>query len=193
MTRTRQLIIAFWIFIVIMLGWQFYSYDAGLTQAAKDNSTQGNNVFLHYTGPPAATPSAAQPEGPDVRQIKYTVENNVPENGSFTVHVTLKNVGTAKAVGVQIHVRPYRGMRLGDEDVGNSTLSILPDDDPLSQYGSWVSFPDLAPGEASTQSVVFLSHDGATPVVLGVSDTGVPGKALEKLTPEIIFSKEKAQ
>jgi hypothetical protein len=81
-------------------------------------------------------------------------------------------------------------MRLGNEDAGNSPLHILPEDDPLSQYGAWVSFPDLAPGESNTQTVSFLDRAGAKPVVLGKSDTGIPGQPMEQLTPEIIFKSE---
>jgi hypothetical protein len=192
MSRTRKLIIAFWIFIVIMLLWQFYTYNQGLTQAAIDHPQQEHFWFTNSVAAPAA-PTQPHANGPDVEQTGYSVEENTPTSVSFTVHVTLKNVGNAKAVGVQVRVRPYRGMRLGDEDVGNSPLRILPEDDPLSQFGQWVSFPDLAPGESSTQSVIFLNQDNATPVVLGVSTTGIPGQPQEKLTPEIIFEPEKAK
>jgi hypothetical protein len=191
MTPTRKLIFAFWVFIVIMLLWQFYSYNESLKQQAIDHPTQTQFIFIHTNAPPAAA-APVQKNGPDVRQVGYTVESNAPSDGNFTIHVTLKNVGTAKAVSVQIHIRPYRGMRLGDEDVG-SHLSILPEDDPLSQYGTWITFPDLAPGESSTQSVVFLDHQGATPVVPGKSDLGVPGQPMEKLTPEITFDAEKSR
>jgi hypothetical protein len=193
MSLTRKLIIAFWIFIVIMLLWQFYSYDQGLKQAAIDHPQQDHFFFFNTNTAAASAPVQPQINGPDIEQTAYSVEEQTPSSVTFTVHVTLKNLGNAKAVGIQIHVRPFRGMRLGDEDVGNSPLSILPEDDPRSQFGQWVSFPDLAPGESSTQSVIFLNQDNATPVIPGVSATGVPGQAQEKLKPEIIFSAEKAQ
>jgi hypothetical protein len=192
MSRTRKLIIAFWIFIVIMLLWQFYTYNQGLTQEAIDHPQQEHFYFFHTNAAPVNAAEQVH-HGAYVEQTHYTVENNVPANGSFTVHVTLKNEGDAKAVGVQVRVRPYRGMRLGDEDVGNSPLRILDDNDPLSQFGQWVSFSDLAPGESSTQSVIFLSQGTAIPVVPGVSATGVPGQPMEKLTPEITFATEKAK
>jgi hypothetical protein len=192
MTRTTKLIIAFWVFIVCMLIWQFYDYNKGLDQAAIDHPEQTHFYFFHTNAAPVA-PTPAQVNGADVQQTHYAIENNVPANGNFTIHVTLKNVGNAKALGVQVHVRPYRGMRLGDEDVGNSTLRILPDDDPLSQYGEWVPFPDLAPGESNTQSVIFLSHQGATPVVPGSSDMGIPGQPMEVIKPEITFATVKTQ
>ena len=191
MTNTTKAIIAFWVFIIAMLIWQFYDYNKGLDQAAIEHPQQTHFYFIHTNGPPVA-PTPVQINGPDVEQVGYTIENSAPVQGNFTVHVTLKNLGTVKAVGVEIHVRPYRGMRLGDEDGGNSNLRILSDDDPLSQYGDWLSFPDLAPGESSTQSVSFLDHEGASPVVPGSSDMGVPGQPMEKIKPEIVFSAEKA-
>jgi hypothetical protein len=193
MSRTRKLIIAFWIFIVIMLLWQFYTYNQGLKQAAIDHPQQEHFYFFQTNAAAPSAPAPAQPSGPDVEQTAYSVEENTPTSVSFTCHVTLKNVGNAKAVNIQVRVRPYRGMRLGDEDVGNSTLKILDENDPLSQFGQWVGFPDLAPGESSTQSVIFLNQGTAIPVVPGVSATGIPGEAPEKLKPEIIFSPEKAQ
>jgi hypothetical protein len=189
MTTTTKWIIAFWVFIIGMLVWQFYDYNKGLDQAAIEHPQQTHFYFIHSNNAPVAPPPV-QMNGPDVQQVGYTVQNNVPSSGNFTVNVTLKNMGNTKAVGVQIHIRPYRGMRLGDEDAGNSNLRILSDDDPLSQYGAWVSFPDLAPGESSTQSVIFLSHEGATPVVPGSSDMGIPGQPMEKIKPEIVFSAE---
>ncbi len=192
MTTTRKLIIAFWVFIVCMLLWQFYDYNKGLDQQAIEHPQQTQFFFFKSNNAPV-TAAPVQKNGPDVQQVGYRVAENVPSNGSFTVYVTLKNLGNAKAVGVQVHVRPYRGMRLGDEDVGGSPLRILPEDDPLSQYGEWVYFPDLAPGESSTQSTVFLSRVGATPVVMGSSDTGIPGQPMEKIVPEIIFAPEKSK
>jgi hypothetical protein len=185
-------IAAFWVIVIGLLLWQFYSYDKGLDQDAIDHPQQTHFFFFKSNSPPVA-PIPVQKNGPDVQQVGYRVAENVPANGNFTVYVTLKNLGNAKAAGVQVHVRPYRGMRLGNEDVGNSPLSILPEDDPLSQYGEWVYFPDLAPGESNTQSVSFLSKVGATPVVMGVSDTGIPGQPMEKIVPEIIFGPEKSQ
>jgi len=192
MSRTKKLIFAFWVFIVIMLLWQFYTYNESLKRQAIDHPRQTQFFFIH-TNAALVVAAPVQQTGPDVQQVGYSIEGSTPSDGNFTIHATLKNVGKTKAVAVQLHVRPYRGMRLGDEDVGNSPLRILPEDDPLSQYGTWVSFPDLAPGESNTQSVIFLDHQGATPVVPGKSDLGVPGQPMEKLTPEIIFDTAKSK
>jgi len=188
-----MLIICFWIFIGGMLIWQFYTYNQGLSHEEADHPTQQHFWFTNSASAAAPAASAEAHQGAYVEQTHYTVENNVPGRGSFTVHVTLTNVGTAKAVDVSVRVRPYRGMRLGDEDVGHSELKILDENDPLSQFGQWVDFPDLAQGESSTQSAVFLGQGNATPVIPGVSATGVPGQARVELKPEINFSTEKVQ
>jgi hypothetical protein len=193
MTRMQKLIIAFWIFIAIMLVWEIYSYNAGLNQEAAAHPQQQHFWFTNSTAAPAPPPPPVVHDGADVEQTKYIVEDNAPANGSFTIHVTLKNTGNEKATSVQVHVRPYRGMRLGDEDVGNSPMSTLPEDDPLSQYGEWLDFPDLKPGESSTESVSFIHQSNAEPVIPGVSATGVPGQAPVKLKPEIVFASEKAK
>jgi hypothetical protein len=180
MSRTRKLIIAFWIFIVIMLLWQFYTYNQGLKQAAIDHPQQEHFWFTNAVVTPAtpAASSQAHHDGADVVQTNFVVENNTPNPGSITCLVTLKNLGNAKAMGVQIMVRPYRGTSNWDEDAGHQNVVVLSDDDPLSKFGDWVTFPDLAPGESSTQSVVFLGRSLVT-----------PGK---NPNPDIMFQTEKA-
>jgi hypothetical protein len=162
MTTIRKLIIAFWIFIVVMLLWQFHTYNQGLAQDAVTHPQQEHFYFLPSNAAPVA-PAQVHHDGAFVEQSNYSTENNVPASGSFTCHVTLKNVGNAKAVGIQISVRPYRGITTGNQDAGNSPLVILNDNNPLAQMGQWLSFPDLAPGETSTQDVVFLGRSGVLP------------------------------
>jgi len=162
MTPTRKLIIAFWVFIIGMLLWQFYDYDQGFKQAAIEHPQQEHFWFTNSVAAPAASTQAHR-DGADVQQTGFSVEDNAPSTGSFTCHVTLKNSGNAKAVGIQISVRPYRGITRGDEDVGHTDMSTLSDDNPISQFGQWVAFPDLAPGESSTQNVVFTSRTDVRP------------------------------
>jgi len=178
MTPIRKLIIAFWVFIVGMLLWQFYSYNKGLDQEAIDHPQQEHFWFTNSVAAPAA-PTQAHSDGADVQQTGFSVEDNAPGAGSFTCHVTLKNKGNAKAVAVQVSVRPYRGITRGDEDVGHTDMSILSDSDPISQFGQWVAFPDLAPGESSTQDVIFISRTDVRP---GANPN-----------PEIQFQTEKAK
>jgi len=178
MSRTRKLIIAFWIFIGVMLLWQFYTYDQGLTRAAVEHPQQEHFYFFHTNAAPGAV-APARSEGPDVEQVGYTVDEGSPSPGSFTCKMTVKNLGKAKAVNVQGSVHPYRGTRTDDEDRGPNTgqITLLNDSDYRAQMSEWVTFPDLAPGESSTQSVVFIDRSDVNP--------GPNPK------PEIIFEREK--
>jgi len=178
MSRLRKLIIAFWIFIGCMLLWQFYEYDQGLTQAEEAHPTQ-EHFFFYQTNLAPVAPPPQRHDGAYVEQTSFTTRDNTPATGSFTCQVTLKNDGNAKAVGVQVMVRPYRGIRTGDEDMGHTPLGVLSDNDPLAQLGQWVTFPDLAPGESSTQSVVFLSHPDVQP---GANPN-----------PDLVFQTDKSQ
>jgi hypothetical protein len=176
MTLTRRLIIAFWAFIVIMGIWEFYTYNQGVNQATLDHPQQAHFYFFHTNGPPVA-PSQVHANGADVEQTAFVVQDNTPSRGNFTCLVTLKNLGNAKATGIQVNVRPYRGVSKSDDDVGRSDTTVLSDNDPTSQFGQYIPFPDLAPGESSTQSVSFLSRDDYK-----------PGK---NPNPDIIFETEK--
>jgi hypothetical protein len=176
----RTWIILFWVFIVGMLLWQFYDYNDSMTRQAIEHPQQTQFFFYHTN---AAVAPAAPIEHKDafVEQTKFTVEENVPGTGSFTCNVTATNNGQAKAKNVQIKVRPYRGVRTDDDDDGPNTVTIttLSDNDPQAQINQWVSFPDLAPGESNTQSVVFLASGNYS-----------PGKNPK---PEVVFETDKSQ
>jgi hypothetical protein len=179
MSRTRMLIISFWIFIGCMLLWQFYQYDQGLTQEAIEHPKQEHFWFTNSVANAAApvAPSQQHIDGPNVQQVGFEVQKNTPNSASFTCLVTLKNVGNAKAVGVQVNVRPFRGITMGDVDAGHAKTAQIKDSDPLAQMGTWVTFPDLGPGEASTQSAVFTIQSAYDP---GTNPN-----------PEILFQPEK--
>jgi hypothetical protein len=180
MTVTRKLIIAFWIFIVAVLAWQFYSYNQGMTKEATEHPKPEHFFFFHSN----ANASVEAPPKPEhgkanVKQAAFTVKQDVPTRGSFTCSITLKNTGDVKAVNIEVHVRPYKGITLGDEDVGHSSTAPLSDNDPLSQIGQWVTFPDIPPGESRTTTAIFLSREGVHP---GANPS-----------PEISFQSEKAK
>ena len=78
-------------------------------------------------------------------------------------HITLKNVGSAKAVDIQIRVRPYRGTMTQSGEMSDQGNKYLDENDPLSQYGQFVSVPDLAPGASATIDVVFPDHANVSP------------------------------
>jgi hypothetical protein len=174
------LIIVFWIFVATMLIWQFNDYNRSYGQA-QAAMPQEDHAFFYNTNTAINPAEASKPkaDGPDVEQTAFSTEDNVPSPGNFTAHVTLKNIGTAKAVDIQIMVRPYRGIMMGDFDITMHPNTYLDDNDPLSQYGQFVNVPDLAPGESATVDAIFLDHPHLTP--------GNNPK------PQIIFGTEKAQ
>lgn len=177
MSNLRKWIIAFWIFIGVMLAWQFYSFNEGIKRKAIEHPTQEHFFFNNQLPQPGQATAVTQTHGADVRQVKYTAENNTPYTGSFTVHITLKNFGDTKAMGVQIAVRPYRGgmtINRGEEDT-----TPLNESNPLSDFSQWVNFPDLAPGESSTQTAIFADRESIEPG---------PNK-----DPKIVFAAEPAK
>ena len=165
MTTTQKAIVAFWVVILSLAAWEAYSYNSNLNQQGLEHPKPQQYFFY----PPSDKPDAnAQNQihlaGADVQQTNYRVETDVPSSGMFTCHVTLKNVGNAKATGVQIMVRPYRGSSSANEDGGRfRPMGVLSEDDPLSKFGKYVSFPDLAPGEAATADVTFLRQSALPP------------------------------
>jgi hypothetical protein len=72
-------------------------------------------------------------------------------------------MGGKTATGVQVAVRPFRGAIRGSDNYGHTPYGTIKDTDPLAQLESWVAFPDLAPGQQSTQSVIFLSQPNIAP------------------------------
>jgi len=177
MSPTRQAIIAFWVIIVILLLWQFHTYDTGMTKQETEHPAQQHFYFYPTNAAPVAPPSVVHVDAADVEQTGFDIQMNTPYAGSFTCRVTLKNLGTLKATGVQVNVRPYRGVALGDVDNGHTLPGSLSDNDPVSQIGQWVGFPDLAPGEAVTETAVFLRREDHSP---GTNPQ-----------PEILFDTEK--
>jgi hypothetical protein len=174
MSWTRRFIWAFWIFVVVMLLWQFYQYNQKLSTPDPTHQTQDHYFFYQPT--PGAAAAPVEHGGPFVEQTGFRVEDSTPTGSSFTCHVTLKNTGKAKAINVEVCVRPFRGTLDGSEDAGLNTNKLLSDDSPRAQINQWITFPDLAPGESSTQSAVFMKQ--------GASEYGSNPKAEISFTPE---------
>lgn len=181
MTRTQKLIALFWVFIGGMLIWQFSSYNHAVVQQAIDHPKPAHYFFDGSSQQPDSV--APSLRAANVQQIGFLTQNDTPSAGSFTAQVILKNVGNTKATGVQVFVRPYRGILVNPNgrQRSNDDFNTLPlsENDPLSQFGQWVTFPDLDPGQENTQNVIFLSRSG-----IG------PGKNPQ---PQIIFETERAK
>lgn len=176
MTRTNWLILGFWGFIGFMLIWQFLDYNSHIDKVAEEHPVQTQFFYFHTNSAPV---HASKMQGPNIVQASYWTEPGKPSTGMFTSHIVLKNLGLTKAIDIQILVRPYRGIVMGDADNGRTTSGLIPlnDNDPLSQYGQWASFPDLAPGESATETIVFMAQSGTR---LG-----------DNPNPQIIFSADK--
>jgi hypothetical protein len=162
MKPLHWVIILFWVFVTGMLLKQCHDTTVQRDEEAANAQKQ---FFFHQPTAPHAAPTPAPPPSPDadVEQVGYTVQPDTPTPGSFTCTVTLRNIGQKKATGIQIAVRPFRGARYGNDNVGHAPTGILPDSNPLAQLQTWLAFPDLGPGEQSTQSTVFPNHTGVEP------------------------------
>jgi hypothetical protein len=170
MTRTRWLILAFWIVIVGMLIKQLIDKNAQLAAHPADQQ------HFFFTPVPGQEPPPPPVPGADVRETGFAVEPDTPSPGNFTCHVTLQNQGSTKAIGVQLHVLPYRNGSLLNTETPAVNHSAANQWD-LSHYGVWLAFPDLAPGQSSTQSTIFLAYPNVRPG--------------EDPHPEIIFKADK--
>jgi len=155
MSWTRRFIWAFWICLGVLICWNLYSCNDKIEKTAAAQAKPDHYFFYQPTHTDAVAATAVH-ESAYVEQTKFTVEDNTPSESAFTCHVTLKNTGQTKATSVEVCVRPFRGTLDGSEDNGPNVNKPLADDSPRAQINQWVAFPDLAPGESSTQSVVFV-------------------------------------
>jgi hypothetical protein len=154
MTPVRWLIVLFWVFVIFML--LKGCYDTEASRAHQEELRQAPPPVSAAPAPPPAPTAPAK-----VVQTSCMIEVDTPP-GSFTCEVTVKNVGGEKATGVEVHVRPFRGSRRGLVDIGPMGPP-LNENDPLSLMGTWIAFPDLAPGESSTQTATFPSQPNIMP------------------------------
>jgi hypothetical protein len=172
----RWLIFSFWVFVIGMLIWQGYSHEVNA-----DRESAAHPQPKHYFFDPAMDePAAVNPNlhSADVRQTAYWTSPDLTGSG-FISHVVLKNQGNARAVGIQVWVRPYRGIKVALSATRGDGANVYPlsDNDPLAQFGRWINTPDLGPSESCTQTVDFVARPG---VELGVNPH-----------PQILFETEK--
>jgi len=148
MTPFRWGIVAFWVFIVLALIWQFHSYNNKL-----ETDAEAHPAPQHYWGPLAATYAPPPPaKVAKVQEKAYWVTSD-PTGQMFTVHLTLINVGGSKATGVTANVNPYNGALNYDPDSGGhqSTSGRV-----TGGIGQWISFPDIDPGQSDTETADFV-------------------------------------
>ena len=156
MTTTRWLIVAFWA-VMFLIG-AFYVVESVMKPPPPPVPEK------HWFPPPlpGSVPSAASANA-DVRLAAYVLKP-VPNSSTFTVDVTVKNVGQKKATGVQVKVQPYVGtMDTNKAEPGPDEIPDQPGGDPMATVVQWVTFPDLPPGQTSTQTLTFSMRGDATP------------------------------
>jgi hypothetical protein len=155
MTKTRWLILLFWVVVIGMILKQCHDSDAKQQQEFQAHPAQTHFFFTPPPKPPAAPLPPKQDA--DVQQTSFTVQDDTPGPGSFTCQVTVQNKGLSKAQSVQVQVRPFFGAHRDDEG-GRINDTRINGMDPIVQTNTWVSFPDLNPGESSTQTATFLDQ-----------------------------------
>jgi len=149
----------FWIFIAIMLIWQFLTYNSHIDQKVAAAGPQQKHFFFNNK---SKDTTAMNPAGTDracVVQLDCRAEGGQPVKGSFTCHVMLKNIGNKKATGVIVQVSPYEGVTAGSaEDADRYARVSKPrlNAHPIPHISQWVSFPDILPGQTVTKDAVFL-------------------------------------
>jgi hypothetical protein len=143
-----------------MLLWQCYQYNEHLAQPDPTRPENKQYFFYQPTKQSIVNPPIEH-NGPWVEQTGFRIEDNTPSTTSFTCYITLTNKGKAKATDLSAEVRPFRGAFKGDVDMGGTQPKPIDDSSPLAQISQWVSFPDLDPGQSSTQNVFFLKQPGA--------------------------------
>jgi hypothetical protein len=163
----RWLYVLFWLFIATMLAWQAIDYNSKQNQAAIAHPQQQQFFFYNTNNGPVIPPPPVI-DGPNVVQASFDVRRNDPSFNMFTCYVTVKNIGNAKATNIALFVRPYRGAVIGDEDNNHTTFHVLAENDPISQVGQWINFPDLNPGQTSgpqhvTFTVAYACQIGINP------------------------------
>lgn len=155
--------------------WQAYTYEIN-TEKIQDAKPQ--HFFFDPSRDNKSTTVDPNLHAADVRQTGYTITNDsIAKN--FTSHIVLTNKGNAKAVGVQVFIRPFHGAVVDVSRNGDGGLPRkLSDYDPLAQQGQSIGAPDLAPGESCTVSATFMSQPN---IILSSNPS-----------PQITFETEKA-
>ena len=112
--------------------------------------------------PGAAAPAAVSPNA-EVKLSHY-VTHITPGALEFSVDVTLQNVGSKNATGVQVMVHPY----VGNQDTNKSQMG--PDEipgqqggDPMRNVVQNLDYPDIDPGQTATQSFTLPVRSDADP------------------------------
>jgi hypothetical protein len=156
MTPTRWLIVAFW--AVMLLVGAFYAFQS-ITAPAPPIVPEKHWFAPPLPGSLPPVPSASA----DVKLLHYIMKR-VPNSSTFTVDVTVQNVGQKKATGVQVKIQPYIGtMDTNKAQPGPDEIPAQPGGDPMVNTAQWVAFGDLPAGQTATQTLTFSMRSDADP------------------------------
>jgi len=151
-------IAAFWILMVV--GGVYYAVHDAMLPAPPPPPPPQQGLLPALPG--SASPAAVSPNA-DVKLLHY-VAHITPGALEFSVDVTLQNVGSKKATGVQVMVHPY----VGNQDTNKSQLG--PDEipgqqggDPMRNVVQNLDYPDIAPGASATQTFTLPVRSDADP------------------------------
>jgi hypothetical protein len=161
MSAGRIALIVFWVVLGAVLFKQFFDYNQHLASAP---AAAPQHFFYDMANAPTTAAAAVAPplHAADVRQESYAAVIN-PDTSACTSTVMIKNYGNARATGIECEVRPYRGAVVGQDELGRQVMHKLSDGNALAQISQWITFPDLDPGEESTQTVSFFGQPGVRP------------------------------
>jgi hypothetical protein len=143
MTPTRWAITAFWT-ILIVVGAYYAIYYAMLPVPPPPPEEH-----FFPAAPDAPPPPVADA---DVRMTHY-VAHITPGSATFSVDVTVQNMGAKKATAVQVTVHPYVGSV--DVDKSQNGPDEIPNQmggDPMRFVVQNLGYADLDPGQSATQS-----------------------------------------
>ena len=99
MKPLHWVIVVFWIFVVVTMFEQCHDSNVHLEQQAEKTPQH-----FFFSNPPEQKIKILPATNPDadVEQVGFSVDDNTPSQGNFTCNVTLKNMGSKMATGVQM-------------------------------------------------------------------------------------------
>ena len=151
MTRTHAAIAAFWVVVLGLLAWQFWSAPPPVKRTA--GTAPRHAVTREYEGPVRKKKRAFV-----FRDVM--VHQETPDQFSFTVTLKLQNTGEIAFKNVRVQIRPYRYGYKGQFDG-----EAVEKEDPLYNKMETVTIASLKPGETKPINAVFKSDAGYFPNV----------------------------
>ena len=145
MTTTRWAIVAFWSVIILVGAYYFLSYSAAPPPPPVPEQ--------HWFPPPLPGSTPAQPPPDAEVKLTHYMVHLQPGAMSFSVDVTVQNIGSKKATAVSAIVHPYVGSQDTNKNaIGPDEIPLQQGGDPMAVVTQTLNYPDLDPGQTGTQS-----------------------------------------